>query len=179
VTVEPTVVSVFPLPDPGLHEGSRTGVKKTMTQTTATRQPPAIASNLRLCSTAPSSTVKKKPLSRKKRIMLMEPFTGTAYQNGTRSDTCWNAGGWVVKSVQQAWCLHSQVPGQPGTEREAGEMPARSRHCNRGSARRRGDFGSQIPAVEEEQTLSAERAHSALMSRGADSVRPRHGPAGE
>ena len=41
------------------------------------------------------------------------------------------------------------------------------------------DLGSQIPAVEEEQTLSAERAHSALMSRGADSVRPRHGPAGE
>jgi hypothetical protein len=41
------------------------------------------------------------------------------------------------------------------------------------------DLGSQIPAAEEEQTLSVERAHSALMSRGANSVRPGHGPAGE
>ena len=100
----------------------------------------------------------------------------------------------VVKSSQQAWCLRSQAPGRTGAEREAGEIPARSRHCDRGPAPADGeaacrlppcrklepvDFGSQIPAAEEEQTLSVERAHSALMSRGANSVRPGHGPAGE
>lgn len=73
-----------------------------------------------------------------------------------------------------------------GAERETGEIPARSRHCNWEAGLLKNDAsffggrqpGSQIPAAEEEQTLSAERAHSALMSRGADSVRP-SGPAGE
>lgn len=73
----------------------------------------------------------------------------------------------------------STVRSQPAeqraeTEREAGERPARSRHCIRTapSAQGRGRSGSQIPAVEEEQTLSAERANSALLSWGATRFDP-------
>ncbi len=136
-------------PNPRRREdGNCTGVRKTMTHTTATRQPPAMASSLRLCSNAPSRALRKKPLSKKKRTMLTELFTRPAYQNQPLADSRrtprrtgatggavdpW--GGRVIKSLQQAWCLRSQAPGHPEAEREAGEMPARSRHCNRGSVR--------------------------------------------
>ena len=134
-------------------DGSCTGVRKTMMQTTATRQPPAMASSLRLCSSAPSRTDRKKPLSKKKRTMLTELFTRPAYQNAAsrrhpadrhaapdarrvRPRPLDGLGPRMLESPQQAWCLRSQAPGQTGAEREAGEKPARSRHCNRAPRRR-------------------------------------------
>ena len=85
-----TVVGVdssSPNPSERKDDGSCTGVRKTMTQTTATRQPPAIARSLRLCSSAPNSTLRKNPLSKKKRAMLTELFMGPAYQNRPRADS--------------------------------------------------------------------------------------------
>ncbi len=74
-------------PQPRCHEGSSTGVRNTMMQTTATRQPPAIASNLRLRSIAPRRIARKNPLSRKNKTMLTELFTSSGYQNQTRAGT--------------------------------------------------------------------------------------------
>jgi hypothetical protein len=73
--------------EPKYQEGSSTGVRNTMMQTTATRQPPATPSNLRLCSIAPRRAAKKNPLSRKKRTMLTELFTNPGYQNAAPADT--------------------------------------------------------------------------------------------
>jgi hypothetical protein len=118
---------------------------------------------LPLCSIAPSRTERKKPLRRKNRAMLTELFTRPGYQNEPPADSRraegprrsrWpgpfrasvqakgNAhapatGGLAPRRVlefrQQAWCLHSQAPGKTRAEREAGENPARSRHCFRAS----------------------------------------------
>ncbi len=85
----------------------------------------------------------------------------------------------MLESFGQAWCLCSQALVSLGAEREAGVNPARSRHCNRATRRASQAPGSQIPAVEEEQTLSAERATPPLFMWGADSVRPIDGQAGE
>jgi len=75
---------------PKCHEGRSTGVRKTMMQTTATRQPAATASSLRLCSSAANRTARKNPLIKKNRAMLTELLTRPAYQNaapaGTRVD---------------------------------------------------------------------------------------------
>jgi len=57
-----------------------TGVRNTMIRTTAARQPAATPSNFRLCSRAPRSTVRNRPLSKKKRTMLTELFTHPGYQ---------------------------------------------------------------------------------------------------
>jgi len=81
VEVVTAVVVVELLPRPRWIEGSCTGVRNTMMQTTATKQPPASSSNFLLCSMAPRRTARKKPLKRKKRTMLTELFTAAkAYQ---------------------------------------------------------------------------------------------------
>ena len=89
VVVTAAVVVVELLPRPRWIDGNWTGVRNTMMQTTATRQPPASSSNFLLCSMAPRRTAKKKPLKRKKRTMLTELFTAAkAYQ---KLATCaWN-----------------------------------------------------------------------------------------
>lgn len=87
LTVEPAPAFSGSSFDPKYQEGNSTGVRNTMMQTIATRHPPAIPSNLRLCSSAPRRTAKKNPLSRKKRTMLTELFTRPGYQNGTPADT--------------------------------------------------------------------------------------------
>jgi len=51
------------------------------------------------------------------------------------------------------------------------ESPRALTECE--SARAHGSFGSQIPAAEEEQTLFAERAHSALCIRAPTRFDPR------
>jgi hypothetical protein len=83
VVVEPVAAS-----EPGLSSwfhhprlGNCTGVKSTIINTTATRQPPATARSLRLCSMAPNKSDKKKPLRRKNRAMLTELLTSPGYQN--------------------------------------------------------------------------------------------------
>jgi hypothetical protein len=68
-------VSSSSSPSPKYQEGSSTGVRKTMMQTTAAKQPAATPRSLRLCSIAPSRMARKKPLSKKKRTMLTELFT--------------------------------------------------------------------------------------------------------
>ena len=69
------------------HDGSCTGDRKTMMQTTAARQTPATPSSLPLCSMAPRRTVRKKPLNRKNSAMLTELFTSPAYQKPPRADS--------------------------------------------------------------------------------------------
>jgi predicted SnoaL-like aldol condensation-catalyzing enzyme len=81
------VVSSSSPPRPKRQEGSSTGVRSTMINTTAAKQPPAAPSNLRLCSSAPRSAVRKKALSKKKRTMLTELFTNPGYQNPASADT--------------------------------------------------------------------------------------------
>ena len=112
-------------------DGSCTGVRKTMTQTTATRQPPRSPSSLRLCSSAPSRADRKKPLSKKKRTMLTELFTLTSVpKRGPAPTTRSNAaqlgraapGGARVRSA-------SMVPLQSGSgQPEPRGKPVRSRH---------------------------------------------------
>jgi len=68
-------------------EGSWTGRTNTMMQTRTASRAPATASNRRFRSIEPSRVAKKKPLSRKKRTMLTELFTRTAYQNWRGFDT--------------------------------------------------------------------------------------------
>ena len=76
---------------------------------------------------------------------------------GPRRSTPPRESGRVRSSKHGASAVRLRV--RPRAEREAGEKPARSRHCNRALATdERGDLGSQIPAAEEEQTLSVERA---------------------
>ncbi len=62
------------------NDGSWTGLTNTMMQTRTTRQAPAIPSNLRLRSTAPTKAARKKPLKRKNNTMLTELLTRPAYQ---------------------------------------------------------------------------------------------------
>jgi hypothetical protein len=67
--------------------GNCTGVKSTIISTTATRQPPATARSLRLCSMAPNNSDKNKPLRRKNRAMLTELLTFSGYQNPAPAGT--------------------------------------------------------------------------------------------
>jgi mRNA deadenylase 3'-5' endonuclease subunit Ccr4 len=82
-----TVVVVLALPLPQWNSGSSTGVRKMMMQTTAARHPTAAASNLRLCSIAPSRVVRKNALSKKNKAMLTGLFTASAYQNRASAGT--------------------------------------------------------------------------------------------
>ena len=75
LTGELVSVSSSSSPSPKYQEGSSTGVRKTMMQTTSANQPAATPRSLRLCSIAPSRMARKKPLSKKKRTMLTELFT--------------------------------------------------------------------------------------------------------
>ncbi len=86
VKVVVEVVVVGPASRPRWNEGNCTGVRNTMMHTTATRQPPASSSNLRLCSMAPRRTARKKPLNRKKRAMLTELCT--AHQRTKSAPGC-------------------------------------------------------------------------------------------
>ena len=81
-----SVVTLGSGPRPSRQDGTWTGVRKTMTHTTAARHAPETASSLRLRSRAPSSVLRKKPLSRKNKRIPMELFTSFSVSEGAMLD---------------------------------------------------------------------------------------------
>jgi len=120
VVVEVPVVA-FPSspPKPRRKDGGNcTGVRKTITQTIPTSRTPASPRNLRLCSSAPRSAVRKKPLSSRKRTMLTEVFTPSAYQKESFVDRCSPspepAPEWTPQATDDKVFRASMVPPQSG-----------------------------------------------------------------
>lgn len=138
-------------PSPNRQEGNCTGVRNTITHTTATRQSPATPSSLRLRSSVPRSVLKKNPLSKKKSTTPMELFThhsvservprlyprgpgrGSQYAVSAKEPETAVAVEQIAERVLKSPRKHGASAVRlrvSGAEREAGEMPARSRHCH-------------------------------------------------